>query len=93
MGRHASEEPGAWDIRSDAEAIRALRDWYANLPESAPPTAPVLCPRCGSTGAVSFGAQYSCNHCGRVWQAEPPLSPRERHTARRRLDERAHRPT
>lgn len=41
-----------------AEPVAALRKWYG-----------LLCPRCGSDRAVSFGAQYSCGRCGAVWQA------------------------
>lgn len=30
----------------------------------------MLCPRCGSELAGSFGAQVGCGHCGGNWQAD-----------------------
>jgi hypothetical protein len=46
----------------DEEMTRQLEQWWHNL----------LCPRCGSHGPVSFGAELVCGRCGLVWQADAP---------------------
>ncbi len=49
------------------------------------------CPRCGAQRPIDYGSRVGCGSCGALWQAgqdEPPLGPKERAEARRRLDER-----
>jgi hypothetical protein len=84
MGRH----------HADTDASRVLRDWYDSLPVPAMPARHAVpsCPRCGAARPIDYGSRIGCGECGHLWQAgadEPPLSPRERYDARRRLDERA----
>jgi hypothetical protein len=88
MGRHQT----AGDSRADAEAVWTLRGWYDSLP--VPPVsteyAVPACPRCHAQRPIDYGAKIGCGECGYLWRAavaEPPLSPRERYQARRRLDE------
>lgn len=57
IGHLDKAEPRTADAEL-ATAIREFRRWYESL-----------CPRCGSAAGVSFGSQFSCGHCGAVWQA------------------------
>jgi uncharacterized low-complexity protein len=65
MAQHAADEPvdSAWSAQDDAAAVRALKAWYAQL-----------CPRCGSDGAIRYGAKLGCGRCGAISQAPPPVA-------------------
>jgi hypothetical protein len=58
MAEHR-HEPGA---EPDPEMTRELAAWWHGK----------LCPRCGSPGPVSFGAELVCGRCGLVWHADAP---------------------
>lgn len=58
MGQHRR---GRWAPLGAAEMARQSEFWHGRL-----------CPRCGRTDPVSFGAQLVCPGCGMVWQNDPP---------------------
>ena len=59
-GRHAAD--GAWDTRTDAQVVRALREWYSSLPMPPVPAAYEVptCPCCDAQSPIDYGSKLGC---------------------------------